>query len=135
MNTDIRWHQRYEYFCKALVRFSEVAMTRDLNDIEENGMIQRFEFTLELGWKVMRDFLFSEGISVWSPKETMRQAFESGYISDWQVWMDMIDLRNTFSHDYDGTFFHKHEVFLRNEAFGALKDLQLFFQWKVWKEK
>ena len=90
---------------------------RDMSELEENGMVQRFEFTLELAWKTMRDFLTEEGFSVGSPKETMRQAFESGYINDAQIWMDMIDMRNAFSHDYDGNFFHEKEHFLRVEAF------------------
>jgi uncharacterized protein with HEPN domain len=57
----------------------------------------------------------------------MRQAFESGYIEDAQVWMDMIDMRNIFSHDYDGNFFHEKEHFLRVDAFKALENLQTFF--------
>jgi Nucleotidyltransferase substrate binding protein like len=57
----------------------------------------------------------------------MRQAFASGYIDDAQIWMDMIDTRNAFSHDYDGNFFHEKESFLRNEAFQAIERLHIFF--------
>ena len=127
MNTDIRWHQRFEYFEKAYQRLEEVIDMRDMSELEENGLVQRFEFTLELAWKVMRDFLTEEWLSVGSPKETMRQAYQSGYIEDAQVWLDMIDLRNTFSHDYDGNFFAKNENFLRTDAFEAIEKLYNFF--------
>lgn len=61
----------------------------------------------------------------------MRQAYASGYIDDAQVWMDMIDTRNAFSHDYDGHFFIQKETFLREDAYTALSRLYDFFTTKI----
>ncbi len=133
MQKDIRFIQRYTHFTQAFAKLREVVLIPELNEIEQNGMVQRFEFTLELAWKTMRDFLTEEGFIVWSPKETMRQAFASGYIDDAQVWMDMIDLRNAFSHDYDGTLFDERESFLRKDTFLAIEQTIQFFSSKIWK--
>ncbi len=133
MQKDIRFIQRYTHFTQAFVKLREVVSMPELNEIEQNGMVQRFEFTLELAWKTMRDFLTDEGFVVWSPKETIRQAFASGYIDDAQVWIDMIDLRNAFSHDYDGTIFDTQESFIRKDAVSAISHMIQFFSTKVWK--
>jgi hypothetical protein len=61
----------------------------------------------------------------------MRQAYASGYIDDAQVWMDMIDTRNAFSHDYDGHFFTTKEDFLRGDAFAALSRAHQFFTTRI----
>jgi hypothetical protein len=60
MQKDIRFIQRYEYFSLALARLREAVEIRDMSELESNGFIQRFEFTLELAWKTMRDFLTEE---------------------------------------------------------------------------
>ena len=127
MNQDIRSHQRFSHFSQALESLSEAVGQDWLNELEQSGLIQRFEFTLELGWKTLKDFLEEEWFQIASPKETIRQAFQAGYIDDAQIWIDMIDLRNTFSHDYDGNIFHEKESFLRWEAFWALVQLSVFF--------
>jgi nucleotidyltransferase substrate binding protein (TIGR01987 family) len=101
-----------------------------MSELEEAGFVQRFEFTLELAWKTLRDYLIEEGFSPASPKETIRQAYEAGYIEDVQIWMDMIDLRNTFFHDYDGKLSHEQEYFLREDAFQALSRVAEFFRKK-----
>ncbi len=131
MKQDSRSHQRFLHFQKAFGSLSEAIIQENLNELEQNGLIQRFEFTLELAWKTLKDFLEEEWFEVHSPKETIRQAFHAGYISDAQVWIDMIDIRNAFSHDYDGHFFHEKESFLRNEVYGAMWELLRFFTEKI----
>ena len=65
-NIDIRWKQRLSHYEKALLKLS-VAVTltqeRQLSELEQQGAIQAFEFTHELAWKTMKDFLNSHGIS------------------------------------------------------------------------
>jgi nucleotidyltransferase substrate binding protein (TIGR01987 family) len=82
MDQSVRWKQRFENFEKAYKRLQEVIDTPELNELERNGLIQRFEFTVELAWKTLKDFLNAEGFDIKSPKETIRQAFQSGYIGD-----------------------------------------------------
>lgn len=61
--TDIRWEQRYEHYQRALSRLAEALAIPegDLSDLEREGLIQRFEYTFELAWKVLRDYLDHQG--------------------------------------------------------------------------
>ncbi|MGI9190894.1 MAG: HI0074 family nucleotidyltransferase substrate-binding subunit [Chitinophagaceae bacterium] len=127
-NHDIRWKQRFANFEKAFIRLNEAMQRDSLNELERNGLVQRFEFTLELAWKTMKDFLEEKGFSFKpSPKDTFRQAQEAQYITYAQALIDGLDLRNELAHDYDGHKFEKAEAQLRTETFVALQNLMQFF--------
>ena len=128
-NKDIRWKQRFENFKQAYLRLQEAAEIPNLNELERNGLIQRFEFTIELAWKVMKDFLEEKGFLFKpSPKDTFRQAQEAKYIDYAQELIDGLNIRNELSHDYDGFLFEQSENDLRNDVFPALKKLYQFFE-------
>ncbi len=80
----LRWRQRFLYFKKAYNNLSEVVYMQDktFSNLEKEGIIQRFMVLIELSWKVLKDFLEYEGFSIKSPKETIRDAFSFGLISD-----------------------------------------------------
>ncbi len=101
-NQDIRWKQRFSNFEKALLKLSEVIEKKEiLSDLEKEGLIQRFEFTHELSWQVMKDFLIYDGIqNIIGSRSTVREAFNKGIISNGEVWMEMIESRNRTSHTY-----------------------------------
>ena len=105
MNEDIRWKQRFQNYKKALATLKnavELAQERELTELEKQGMIQGFEFTFELAWNVMKDYLEEQGIiGIIGSKGAVRHAFNKGLIEDGQVWMDMIKDRNLASHAYD----------------------------------
>jgi len=105
MDKDIRWKQRLQNYKKALATMKsavELAASRELSELEKQGVIQGFEFTFELAWNVMKDYLEEHGITgIIGSKDTVRQAFNKGLIEDGQVWMDMIESRNISSHSYD----------------------------------
>jgi len=105
MNDDIRWKQRFQNYKKALITLKnavELAASRELTDLEKQGMIQGFEFTFEMAWNVMKDYLEEEGITgIIGSKGAVRNAFNSGLIEDGQIWIDMIKDRNLASHSYD----------------------------------
>jgi len=105
MTEDIRWKQRLKNYRKALVTLKgavELAESRELTDLEKQGMIQGFEFTFELAWNLMKDYLEDQGISgIIGSKGAVRQAFSNGLIQDGQVWLNMIADRNLASHSYD----------------------------------
>lgn len=106
MELDIRWKQRFANFKKAFNHLEEAVVSYNQNppDIIKEGIIQRFEFTHELGWKVMKDFLEYEGITnIIGSRSATREAFNKGIISDGQVWMDMIESRNKTVHTYEET--------------------------------
>ena len=103
--TDIRWIQRFTQFEKAselLFQALETKVTH-LNKLEQEGVIQRFEYTFELAWKVLKDLLFFEGFNVKAPREVLRQAFESEYLSaeDTEAALDALSKRNLLSHTYE----------------------------------
>jgi len=105
MDEDIRWKQRFQNYKKVLLTLKnavELAASRDLTDLEKQGTIQGFEFTFELAWNVMKDYLEEQGITgIIGSKNAIRHAFDKGLIEDGQIWMDMIQDRNLASHVYD----------------------------------
>ena len=91
-NQDIRWKQRFENFEKALSQLAKFISKGELNDLEEQGLIQSFEYTHELAWNVMKDFLTFEGIqNIIGSRSATREAFNKGLTEEGQIWMDMIE--------------------------------------------
>lgn len=79
-----------------------MAGERELSPLEKQGLIQAFEFTHELAWNVLKDYLESQGIQgVVGSRGATREAFKNGLIADGEVWMDMIKSRNQTSHTYN----------------------------------
>ena len=105
-NTDeIRWKQRLQSFNKANSMLQEGLLNPviKLSKLEQEGVIQRFEYTFELAWKTLKDLLFYEGYDAKSPREVLRQAFESEYLSetDTEILLDALNKRNLLSHTYE----------------------------------
>jgi nucleotidyltransferase substrate binding protein (TIGR01987 family) len=103
--SDIRWKQRFNNYIKAfqtLVAAVELARTRELTPLEQQGLIQSFEFTHELAWNVLKDYLEEKGITgLIGSKDATRAAFKAGLIEQGEDWMKMIVDRNRTSHTYD----------------------------------
>lgn len=101
-NNDIRWHQRLSHFQKALQQFQKFIDVEELNELEEQGLIQAFEYTHELAWKTIKDFLNYQGNqSIYGSKDATREAFNLDIISERDVWMNMIESRNQTSQTYN----------------------------------
>ena len=108
-NTDIRWVQRYSNFRKALAKMSEaidiVAENYDwqdsIDELLKEGLIQRFEYTHELAWKVMKDYEEYQGYNnIRGSRDAIRLALQIGIIED-KEWIETIEDRNLTSHNYD----------------------------------
>ncbi|UUX93000.1 nucleotidyltransferase substrate binding protein [Methanoplanus endosymbiosus] len=104
--SDIRFVQRFNNYKKAFSNLKgavELSKTRELSDLEKQGLIQAFEFTHELAWKTMKDFLEYYGTvaSVYGSRDATRESFKIGLINNGDVWMDMIVSRNKTVHTYD----------------------------------
>lgn len=114
----IRWEQRFSNYAKAFYKLNEAAtkITKDfgieedgtidedafLDDIIKEGLIQRFEYTHELAWKVMKDFLEEVGdVKIYGSKDATKEAFAAELISKGEIWMEMINSRNKTSHTYN----------------------------------
>jgi len=106
---DIRWEQRFSNYNKALKKLSEAivyvknkAKEEVLDEILREGIIQRFEYTHELAWNVMKDFLLEIGdVTLYGSKDATREAFKTELIKDGDVWMEMIKSRNKTSYTYN----------------------------------
>src|SRR5690625_3956894 len=95
VNKDIRWIQRARNYEKVFLRLKEAMEMKKLNDLERNGLIQRFEFTIDLAWKVMKDYLEHKGFDFKpAPKDTFRLAQQSGFIDYAQELIDGLLIRN-----------------------------------------
>lgn len=83
--SDIRWHQRFDNFEETFIRLKEAVERNDLNELERNGLVQRFEFTLEMAWKTLKDYLEDKNFEFKaSPKDTFRLAQEKNYYPNQQ---------------------------------------------------
>jgi len=102
---DVRWKQRFNNYLKAFLTLTEavqLAQTRTLSRLEQQGLIQGFEFTHELAWNVLKDYLENKGISgLIGSKDATRSAFKNGLIGHGEDWMKMIEARNLSSHTYN----------------------------------
>ena len=105
MPDNIRWKQRFDNYKRALHQLTQAVLLleqRPLSDLEQQGIIQGFEFTHELAWNVLKDYLEYEGIQgLVGSRSAVREAFKRGLISDGEAWMDMIEKRNLSSHTYN----------------------------------
>jgi nucleotidyltransferase substrate binding protein (TIGR01987 family) len=103
--SDIRWKQRFNNFSRAmqtLERAVQLAARRELTELEQQGLIQGFEFTHELAWNVLKDYLEEQGfVGIIGSKNATREAFKNALIRDGHTWMDMIKARNLTSHTYN----------------------------------
>ncbi|WP_430974052.1 nucleotidyltransferase substrate binding protein [Sunxiuqinia rutila] len=101
---EIRWKQRFSNYKKALLTLSSGVKQyheSGLSELEKQGLIQGFEFTHELSWKVMQDFLKDQGeTNLYGSKDATRVAFNRGLITHGELWMTMIADRNLTSHTY-----------------------------------
>ena len=102
---DVRWIQRLAHYRRALAKLQEavrLAQQRPLSELEEQGLIQSFEYTHELAWKTLKDFLESRGVrNLYGSRDTTREAFKLGLLADGEVWMKMIESRNLTPHTYN----------------------------------
>ncbi len=100
-----RWNEKLGDLDKAINRLKEAIDESNINPNSstlKDGVIQRFEFTYQLCWKLMKHFLEMEGIEeAKSPRSTFREAFQYGLIEDGDLWIDMLKDRNLTSHVYD----------------------------------
>lgn len=109
MEQDVRWKQRFENYKKALNRLNKAASilndslryAEEVNDLLNEGLIQRFEYTHELSWNVMKDYAEYQGnTEIRGSRDSIRWALQNGLIDD-KAWMKSIEDRNLSSHDYD----------------------------------
>ena len=122
-SNELRWHQRYESFSKALLSLTNACARETYDELERAGLIQTFMITYELGWKVMKDLVQFEGSVAKSPREVIREGFALSYLdeNDCESFLFALKKRNIFSHAYDEEEAIKAEKLIKNEFFPMLK--------------
>jgi len=131
MNPDIRWKQRFENYEKALSLLREaLANLACLSQLEKEGAIQRFEFTFELAWKTLKDYLVYQGVVLdqITPNAVIKRAFAAKIIRDGQLWIDMLRWRNLMSHTYDEAAVDKSLRQMADRFLPALEELGSFLK-------
>ncbi len=130
MANPIRWKQRLENFERAILLLKEALETRPggLSDLEKEGVVQRFEYTFELAWKTLKDYLVYSGFvfDQITPRRVVKQAFAARIIKDGQLWIEMLEQRNLMSHVYDRETF---DAVFRNIAQRYVGALEQAYVW------
>lgn len=124
----IRWNQRFENLEKAFRQFEFGINIEEPNEIEVQGIIKSFEFTFELSWKTLKDFIEQEGFVVKSPREVIKQAFALEYVDNGAIWIDMLEKRNLLTHTYEESIAVEANRKIHNEYHPEIKKLIQFFR-------
>ncbi len=128
---DIRWIQRFSNFEKAFFLLQDSLKTERLSILERAGLIQFFEMTFELAWKLLKDYEETEGFIVKTPREAIKQAFQSGVIGNGHDWIDALQDRNLTAHTYNEETAIAVEVKIRSKYFQLLAEVYAYFENKI----
>lgn len=136
-NPDIRWKQRFQNFDRAFVLLRDALENGPdaLNQLEKEGVIQRFEFSFELAWKTLKDFMEQDGFvfATITPRQVLKDAFAAKILADGQVWIDMLDHRNLLSHTYNLAKFEEAVNAVHERYLDAFDQLHEFLQGRAMK--
>lgn len=131
MPEDVRWKQRFDNFEKRFLMLKAAVSDQDLEsygDLELEGVVQRFETTLELAWKLLRDYLVYQGYSLQkpiSPKNVVKESFRAGLIENGEDWIVAYDKRNEFTHEYSEEEFLEAVQEIQVRFYPIIRDLYL----------
>lgn len=129
MSLDVRWKQRFQNFDKAFTLLKAALEEDSLSELEQEGTVQRFEYTYELAWKTLKDYLEHGGIEIAeiTARNVFKEAFSAKIIQDQEVFVEMMLGRNLLSHVYDFDKFKEILEQVNRDFFPALKKLHGFF--------
>lgn len=97
----IRWQQRYQNLNRAFQQLRQGVSIESPSKIEIQGIIQSFEFTFELAWKTLKDYLEAQGVLCAFPRDVLKQAFHYEILENGEIWLEMLSKRNLLAHTYD----------------------------------
>ena len=129
-NAKPRWLYRFDNYKRAFTLLREaieILQERELTQLEKEGVIQRFEYTWELAWKLLKDYLDSNGIilETITPSAVIKAAFAAKIIDNGDVWMQALDARNKIAHTYDFKTFEQIIARIQQDYFAVLDSLHL----------
>ena len=124
-NEDIRWRQRWQNYTKALLLLEQALDIEEPDIVQRAGMVQFFEMTFELAWKMLKDFLDDQGYTdLNSPRAVLKKAFEVELIADGHDWLKILRDRNLMTHTYDEATAIAVEELIRDTYHPLLETLQ-----------
>ena len=130
-NQDVCSKQRFQNFEKAFLFFETTVDKESYTPIEVGGLVQAFEFTFELGWKTIKDFLYEQGLNTNFPRETIKEGFRTQIIEDGHVWLHMLEKRNELSHTYNEEVASQAVEIIKYQYYQAIEQLYHFFKDKI----
>ncbi len=128
---DIRWKQRFNQFDKAHELLASAIQIKKPSVLERAGLIQFFEMAFELGWKLLKDYQEAEGFQIRSPRDAIKQAFQSNIIGEGHDWMQALEDRNLTTHTYNEETAAEVERKIRTDYYPLLVQLHETFSKKV----
>jgi len=120
---DIRWKQRFQNFERTFIFLSKSCKLENYDELQGAGLVQSFEFTFELAWKTLKDYLQNQGLEVQFPREVIKQAFATQLIKDGTLWIEMLDKRNELTHTYNQEQAQKAVQTIRNKYFPPIEQV------------
>lgn len=138
-NSDIRWIQRFSNYKKALLQLNDavkLSHARELSLLEKQGLIQAFEFTHELAWNMLKDYLEYQGNQeIRGSRDAIREALKVGLLDDGVMWMETIKARNITSHAYDEALVQNAFETIANQYIVLFNSLEKVFEKLQQKEQ
>ena len=122
----IRWKQRFQNFQKAFLFLESACQQDSYTELERSGVIKSFEFTFELAWKTLKDYLESQGIEEKFPRSIIKTSFQNDIITDGHTWIEMLDKRNELTHTYDKKDSIKAVELITTRYYLAIKQVYTF---------
>ena len=124
---NIRWKQRFQNFEKAYHTFDKIITIQNPNEAEKMGLVQAFKITFELSWKLLKDYLTSQGHIIKSPRESIKQAFQNEIIKNGHIWLEALEKRNETVHTYNEQTAIEVDTEIRKNYFPMIQDLYFYF--------
>ncbi len=127
-NKEIRWKQRFINFEKAFMLLERTLEIKTPSEAEKGGIIQFYEVSFELSWKLIKDYLESLGFEVNSPRTAIKQAFQADIINNGESWIKALEDRNLTSHTYNEETANLIVNNIKKKYYFLLNDLYLFLK-------
>lgn len=124
MEQDIRWQQRFDNLQRAFTFLQTACKQEEYTHLEEAGVVQSFEFTFELAWKTLKDYLEQKGLNPRFPRDVIKDAFRMEIIDKGEIWIRMLEKRNELSHTYNESSARKAVQIIKQDYFPCI--LQLY---------
>jgi len=128
---DIRYLQRFENFEKSFLLFKNALEISSPSLVEKAGIIQFFETTFELSWKLMKDYLEYSGYDIKSPRDSIKTAFQTELINNGNSWLEALMDRSLTAHTYDEVFATEVYEKIKNHYSRLLETLYVKFKEEI----